>query len=38
LPGTAYLYQGEELGLPEDFSIPADRRDDPTCHRTQGSS
>jgi len=38
LPGTAYLYQGEELGLPEDFSIPADRRDDPTYHRTQGAA
>ncbi|TQL70831.1 alpha-glucosidase [Nocardioides albertanoniae] len=28
LPGTAYLYQGEELGLPEVEDIPdADRRD-----------
>lgn len=30
LPGTAYLYQGEELGLPEVEDIPTDRLDDPT--------
>jgi alpha-glucosidase len=29
LPGTVYLYQGEELGLPEVEDIPSDRRDDP---------
>jgi alpha-glucosidase len=29
LPGTAYLYQGEELGLPEVEDIPGDRRQDP---------
>jgi alpha-glucosidase len=29
LPGTVYLYQGEELGLPEAEDIPADRREDP---------
>jgi alpha-glucosidase len=29
LPGSAYLYQGEELGLPEVTGIPADRRQDP---------
>ncbi len=29
LPGTAYLYQGEELGLPEVEVIPGDRRQDP---------
>ncbi|MFP5023279.1 glycoside hydrolase family 13 protein [Pseudonocardia phyllosphaerae] len=30
LPGTAYLYQGEEFGLPEVEDIPVDRLDDPT--------
>ncbi|WP_224389599.1 glycoside hydrolase family 13 protein [Pseudonocardia sp. ICBG1293] len=30
LPGTAYLYQGEEFGLPEVEDIPTDRLDDPT--------
>ncbi len=29
LPGTAYLYQGEELGLPEVEDIPDHRRQDP---------
>ena len=29
LPGTAYLYQGEELGLPEVEDIPGHRRQDP---------
>ncbi|HET6855722.1 MAG TPA: alpha-amylase family glycosyl hydrolase [Streptomyces sp.] len=38
LPGTAYLYQGDELGLPEHLAIPADRRDDPTFHRTGGAA
>jgi len=37
LPGTAYLYQGDELGLPEYLAIPADRREDPTFHRTAGA-
>lgn len=36
LPGSAYLYQGEELGLPDHTGIPAERRQDPTFHRTQG--
>ncbi|SDT24472.1 glycoside hydrolase family 13 protein [Microlunatus soli] len=36
LPGSAYLYQGEELGLPEVADIPADRRQDPTFFRTAG--
>lgn len=36
LPGSAYLYQGEELGLPEVADIPADRRQDPTFFRTEG--
>lgn len=36
LPGSAYLYQGEELGLDEVLDIPADARHDPTYHRTEG--
>ncbi len=38
LPGTAYLYQGYELGLAEHLAIPADRREDPTFHRTGGAA
>jgi alpha-glucosidase len=37
LPGSAYLYQGEELGLPEVIDIPDDARQDPTWHRTAGA-
>ena len=29
LPGSMYIYQGEELGLPEVEDIPDDRRQDP---------
>ena len=36
LPGSAYLFQGEELGLPEVLDIPDDARQDPTWHRTAG--
>jgi len=36
LPGSSYLYQGEELGLPEVIDIPDDKRQDPTFHRTGG--
>ena len=36
LPGSAYVYQGEELGLPEHVFIPDDARQDPTWFRTQG--
>ncbi|MCC2032883.1 glycoside hydrolase family 13 protein [Microbacterium allomyrinae] len=36
LPGSAYLYQGEELGLPEVIDIPGDARQDPTWFRTEG--
>ena len=36
LPGSAYVYQGEELGLPEVIDIPDAARQDPTWHRTQG--
>ena len=34
LPGSAYLYQGEELGLPEVIDLPDDCREDPTWFRT----
>ena len=30
LPGSAYLYQGEELGLPEVSDIPDEMREDPS--------
>ena len=36
LPGSAYLYQGEELGLPEVVDLPDDARQDPTWFRTHG--
>jgi alpha-glucosidase len=36
LPGSAYLYQGEELGLPEFIDIPDSARQDPTWFRTAG--
>lgn len=36
LPGSAYLYQGEELGLPEAMEIPDEARQDPTWFRTDG--
>ncbi len=34
LPGSAYLYQGEELGLPDHTTLPDDLRQDPTYPRT----
>ncbi len=34
LPGSAYVYQGEELGLPEVIDIPDSARQDPTWART----
>lgn len=36
LPGSAYIYQGEELGLPEHVYIPDEARQDPTWFRTNG--
>jgi alpha-glucosidase len=36
LPGSAYVYQGEELGLPEHTALPAEARQDPTFFRTNG--
>jgi alpha-glucosidase len=38
LPGSAYLYQGEELGLPEVIDLPDSARQDPTFFRTGGES
>ena len=37
LPGSVYLYQGEELGLEEVAEIPDALRQDPIFHRTHGS-
>jgi alpha-glucosidase len=37
LPGSAYLFQGEELGLPEHTTLEAKYRQDPTYVRTQGA-
>ena len=34
LPGSAYLYQGEELGLPESTELPDEVRQDPTWERS----
>jgi len=36
LPGSAYLYQGEELGLPEVTELPDDVRQDPSFFRGSG--
>ncbi|MBC7403188.1 MAG: glycoside hydrolase family 13 protein, partial [Microbacteriaceae bacterium] len=36
LPGSSYVYQGEELGLPEVIDLPDDARQDPTWFRTNG--
>jgi alpha-glucosidase len=36
LPGGAYIYQGEELGLPEVIDLPDTARQDPTWFRTDG--
>ncbi|WP_445258930.1 glycoside hydrolase family 13 protein [Nocardioides aurantiacus] len=35
LPGSAYLYQGEELGLPEATELPDEVRQDPAWFRSQ---
>jgi alpha-glucosidase len=37
LPGSAYIYQGEELGLPEHTTLDARYRQDPAFFRTQGA-
>ncbi len=36
LPGSAYVYQGDELGLPEHTTLDAESRQDPTFFRTEG--
>lgn len=36
LPGALYVYQGEELGLPEWLDLPDGRREDPLHFRTNG--
>ncbi len=36
LPGSAYIYQGEELGLPEVIDLPDAARQDPTWFRSHG--
>ena len=36
LPGSVYVYQGEELGLWEIEDIPDELRQDPMWHRTNG--
>ena len=38
LPGSAYIYQGEELGLPEVTDLPDDLREDPTWERSGHTS
>ncbi|HET9380105.1 MAG TPA: glycoside hydrolase family 13 protein [Streptomyces sp.] len=37
LPGSAYLYQGEELGLPEVPDLPAEVLADPVHRRSAGA-
>ena len=37
LPGSAYLYQGQELGLREVWELPAEARQDPAFARTNGA-
>jgi alpha-glucosidase len=36
LPGSMYVYQGEELGLPEVEDIPDERKQDPMWRRSGG--
>jgi alpha-glucosidase len=38
LPGSAYVFQGEELGVPEATRLPDGVRQDPTFARTGGES
>jgi alpha-glucosidase len=37
LPGSMYIYQGEELGLPEVVDLPDEARQDPAWHRSGGT-
>ncbi|WP_328725041.1 glycoside hydrolase family 13 protein [Streptomyces sp. NBC_00259] len=36
LPGSVYVYQGEELGLPEVTDLPDEVRQDPSFFRAEG--
>jgi alpha-glucosidase len=36
LPGSSYIYQGEELGLPEVLDIPSEQMQDPQWFRGEG--
>lgn len=36
LPGSCYIYQGEELSLPDHTSLPDEVRQDPTFFRSAG--
>ncbi|HEY8985100.1 MAG TPA: glycoside hydrolase family 13 protein [Streptomyces sp.] len=36
LPGSSYLYQGEELGLPDVVDLPDEARQDPAYFRAAG--
>ncbi|MCK1796193.1 glycoside hydrolase family 13 protein [Streptomyces sp. XM4193] len=36
LPGSAYVYQGEELGLPEVLDLPDEVRQDPSFFKDNG--
>ncbi|MEV0348306.1 glycoside hydrolase family 13 protein [Nonomuraea sp. NPDC050680] len=38
LPGSVYVYQGEELGLPEVEDLPDEQRQDPMYHRSGGTN
>lgn len=37
LPGSAYVYQGDELALPDHTSLPDEVRQDPAFFRTAGA-
>ena len=37
LPGSSYIYQGEELGLPEVWELPWEVLDDPVARRSEGT-
>jgi alpha-glucosidase len=38
LPGSVYVYQGEELGLPEVEDLPDEQRQDPMYSRSGGTN
>lgn len=37
LPGSSYIYQGDELSLPEHTTLPNELRQDPSFFRTNGA-